>query len=362
VEPSSSYNQTGPVLQFLDLELTGITKNTQAVIRIDLKVTCDIDCDCHCLQDPEEGSWGALCASVSYVRKDNINTATKKRDIISDWCNAINRDVYALSMFFFDFEVNGDFYLVPLVSVDFINICRIMDCSDLSGCWNFYLPEQIGGYANRSCNWSPVPCDDGDDCTIDQCLPPFGSPNDPSPPPNCIHIDSCGSDEITGYCYNYNHNSWNCSFKCNSDSDCAIPGQEEDIFCYFIDEGYCKSGDGESYNCYSDENGSLDCSKSCTDTFRETDCDEGYRCISTIQCSSKFQPFLMQQENSQLDESLNQQRMTGDGLSAVQLGAIIGGCVGFVGILMLVFFIIKRSHQQKFNSEIFETLQSPLNQ
>jgi hypothetical protein len=318
VVPSLSYIKTGPVL-----ELTGIKKNTRSVIRIDLSVGSDIDCDSHCIKESETGVWIELdVASLPYVRKSYVNSALKRylqeSQLNSDWCTAIDRDIFVLVMFFNSYEVNGDYYQIPLVSVDFINICQIIDCSDLSGCWNFHIPGQIGGtYKGRSCEWYPVSCDDGDSCTIDQCIPPI-NPTHEHIPPNCTHIDSCGSDEISGYCYDYNSGAlwaWDCNNKCKSDADCAILG-EDGIYCLFVDDGFCKSGEVE---------------------------------------------FLMQEEISE-DESLKQQRMTGGGLSSIQLGAIIGGCVAFVSILMVVFVIVKRSHQQKINPEIIETLQVPLNQ
>jgi hypothetical protein len=374
VVPTLTRIKSGPVL-----ELTGIEANTRSVIRIDLILGCDIACDCHCGIDEVTGLWTKACKTIQYVRIDYINGATapksttnttthkKKRSLQetqrhADDCSTIDRNIDALAMFFNDYEVNGDYFKIPLVTVDFINVCDILRCSDLSGCWDYKIPGQIEGtYKDRRCDWHLVSCDDGDPCTIDQCIPPH-NPTAEQSPANCIHINSCESNEITGYCHDYLElGAWNCSQKCKSDEDCPDPSQEGTKFCLFVDEGYCKNGDGELFYCYSDVKESFDCSKSC---YR-SDCGDGERCLSTIQCSSKFKPHLMQQENSEMGESSKQQQQQMRGLSAVQLGGIIGGCVGFVviGILMIVVVIMKRKfNQQKINSEIIDTLQVPLNQ
>jgi len=150
-----------------------------------------------------------------------------------------------------------------------------------------------------------------------------------------------------------NGENWQCATTCESDDDCNNGS------CFYIDLRYCKSGEGDDPHCYFAEDAMYNCSGTCE---FDSDCGDGGECLRTIQCTPNF-PLMLQQENSEVGESSSKQQMTGAGLSSAQLGGIIGGCVGFVGILMIVVVIVKRFQQQKFNTETIDiALQVPLNQ
>jgi hypothetical protein len=357
VVSSFTYIDAGPVLTF-----TGLEANTITVIRIDLIIDCGMDCSCRCYKDLETGKWSTVCPSSGYARVSRISTAqnvTKKRDIQESHmhgdrdCDILDRDVYSLAMFFDDYVVDGDYHQIPLVSVDFTNNCNLLVCFDYTGCYVGEVGTPLATYKDRICNWYPISCDDGDPCTIDQCIPPFREEYNENRPANCIHIDSCGSNEISGYCYyiDRGHENWDCSYWCYSDNDCEDGG-----ICYFIDEGFCKYGEGEEEHCYWEDDVYyyIDCSNICGVDYA---CGDGKTCFTTIQCSTIVMPFLLQQEKSKMDS--NSIYPTTRGLSSSQLGGIIGGClVGFIVTLMIVLVIIKkRFHQQQINTE---TLQIPL--
>jgi len=336
----------------LVLEFTGLKANTNTVIRIDLTIECNINCGCGC----PIGDDKCTCGSTGYVRIDRVNTAHKR--FIHEYQQFIGDESYSLAMVLNDYVVDGEENQIPSVFVNFTDICNVMSCIDYTGCYTGVVSDKAeGSYKDRYCIWEPVSCDDGDPCTIDQCLPPSEYEPVRNFPPNCIHIDSCESEQLSGYCYDYaSRVPWNCNKNCFNDDSC------DGGLCFYIDQEYCMIGEGEAKYCYfAEDNFGFDCTLSCD---LDSDCGDGGKCYNTIQCSSKFMPLLLQQEDSEFGDN-SKQRTTLSGLSSIQLGAIIGGCVGFVGILMIVIVIIKRSHQNKINTETFDTLQTlqvPLNQ
>jgi len=274
---------------------------------------------------------------------------------------------YTTALQFNSYTVDGAYNQISTVYMNITNICDVFNCEDFTGCYTGVAAGKIDGtYLDRGCIWTPVSCDDGNPDTTDQCLPPYETIQVSNYPPNCIHVPS---NVNTGYCYYYE--DWECDTVCYQDSDCDSGG-----LCFYINYGYCDSGEGEGSYCYWDStskkrNPKLTYNRhtyklhgyvGCSACNFDSDCNGG-RCLETIQCSAEFKPFLLEEE---ISEEASNQRTTEGGLSSVQLGGIIGGCVGFVGILMIVVVVIvRRFHQRKINTETIntiDTLQVPLNQ
>jgi hypothetical protein len=260
------------------LSFKQLKSNTKTVIRIDLIIGCDMDCECPCWVQPGvvfDDQCGCY-NSAGYPRQSRISSAQKVYQDI----NPNNLP----AMFFNDYKVDGNYHQIPLVSVNFTKLFDVLVCLDFTGCSIAELPGKKTGctYKDRDCKWYDVSCDDGDPCTIDQCIPPYqlyDYKEGRTFPPNCIHIDTCGSDKIPGYCYDYNTNNgknWNCSKECYSDADCEYGG-----ICYYIDYGYCEDGEGSGDYCFREDG--YDCSKTCG---KDSDCGDSGKCLRTILCSS----------------------------------------------------------------------------
>jgi hypothetical protein len=368
VVPSLYNDDYGPVLNF-----TGLKASTKTVIRIDMIIDPWIFFSlCECIKDPDSGEWSQECSGLTsegYLRVSHISSAqngelngthqthdiTKKRVIREGYnCETMDHDVYLVALGFNDYTVDGDYHQIPLVYVDFTNIDDILVCNDPTDCSIGEVSGKTGdSYKDRYCHWTPVSCDDGDPCTIDQCLPTTNelvkmNGNEPY----CIHIDSCGSNEIYGYCHYIDRGdkNWDCSYGCYSDNDCEDGG----ICYYYID--YCEGSERNYCSWEADEDYETDCRKTCD---IDSDCGDGETCYLTSDCP-RF--IFLQQEKSQVDDISKQQTTKELGLSSSQLGGIIGGCVvSFLVILMVIVLVImKRSHQPQFNTEPNITLQIPL--
>jgi len=219
VVPSLQNDKDGPVLKF-----TGLKANTITVIRIDVKIGYDYQIPCHCVQSAN-GEWKRECPpppSIGYVRKTYISSA-QKRDIQESQKHedvydcGFDRDIYSLFLFFNDFTVDGDYYKILLVSVDLTSDVNVLVCKDYTGCFTGSVPGKTGGtYKDRDCVWTPVSCDDRDRCTVDQCIPQYVLEDSNFPSAKCIHLPSCDSEVISGYCYYINDypENWDCSKKC----------------------------------------------------------------------------------------------------------------------------------------------------
>jgi len=379
VEPSITEEN----YEYSTLQFTGLKRNTRAVIRLDLIIQCDLDCQCSCYREEDEEH--CYCGSTPIPRQTHISTA-EKRDIEEShvvMSDDIGYDPYQVVLYFTDYYVNGDYFPVSVKLVTFSNLCGVLSCLDYTGCYTGVIQQTGNSYKDRICIFEDVSCDDGYDCTKDVCIPPAVPYfNKPRVPPACIHREICDESNLggsIGNCY-YNY-EYNCHHYCDSNDDCKEEGgtclenpfcsEETTHYCYWKDYGFdcstpcsdyqdCEGGSctGTAY-CFSDqstghcywEDYGFDCSTPCSDY---QDCGDGAWCYVTTECHSSHE---LQEENS---ESAKSKQLTG-GLTPAQLGGIIAGCVGFVVMVMVVVFIYKKLHQEKFNEDTIITLQVPLN-
>jgi len=285
---------------FFVLQFNGLTKNTRTVIRIDLIVESNLDCGCWC---ELKGTTGKDCACPESISPRTTHLSSAKRDLQSDKfrptrdaTRELGFDEMTVALFVNDYYINDDYYTFPVQYMPFDSLCHFLNCQDYTGCYTAITPGKVGNtYKDRNCEFVEVSCDDGDDQTNDRCVPP----RNPSSTniPNCIHT---GLDEpLNGYCYYVDGPGYKCQQSCTSDDDCDAGGA-----CYEID------------------------------------------------CSVNA----LQQEN--LESANSSKHQSVGSLSPLQLFGIIGGCVGFVVMVVFVVVIYKKFFQ---DADTIASLQVPLN-
>jgi len=298
---------------FWILQFTGLSPNTRTVIRIDVLLESTLDCGCVC-QMPPPGGTQSLCVCPASVTprtthlsgtggggKRNIQSGiyyNPKRDPTMD----LGSDRYQVPLFINDYYLNDDHYTFPVQSVPFTpgTSCDILTCIDYTGCWTGSVGGKIkNSYLDRTCNFAPVSCDDGNPSTYDICVPPVYPLMKPYTPPNCVHTPLGVS--LNGFCYFIDGGGYNCKQPCFSNSDCGTDG-----VCYPTN------------------------------------------CVSALQ-----------EENLESATSGSNKHQSVGSLSPLQLFGIIGGCVCFVVIAVVVIYKFVQS--RSINQDTFANLQVPLN-
>jgi len=305
VEPTFTYyedefNEIIYVLQF-----SGLTQNTNTVIRLDIVIECNLDCGCSCDVQPDDKTT-CVCPASTTPRRTHLSETRKRHQQQSEshpkWIVGI--DPYQVALLINDYYINDDYYTFPVLDVLFADgtLCEIVSCDDYTGCFTGSVSGKIGNsYKDRTCDFAEVSCDDGDEETYDRCIPPSQPNDEPNMPPNCIHT---GWDETL------------------------------DAYCYYLNQGYdCE------YSCMSDD-----------------DCDVDGTCYESSDCSV----IALQEENLESADSSKQQSI--GSLSPLQLIGIIGGCVGFVVMVVFVVVIYKKFyHEKSMSGDAIASLQVPLN-
>jgi len=214
----------------------------------------------------------------------------------------LGSDRYQVPLFINDYYLNDNHFTFPVQSVPFTpgTSCDILTCIDYTGCWTGSVSGKIkNSYLDRTCNFAPVSCDDGNPATYDICVPPVYPLMKPNNPPDCVHTPM--GVALNGYCYFIDGDGYNCQQPCFSNNDCGTDG-----VCY------------------------------------PTNCVSG----------------LQEESLATANGGANKHQSVGS-LSPLQLSGIIGGCVCFVVIAVVVIY--KFVQARSINQETFTNLQVPLN-
>jgi len=212
----------------------------------------------------------------------------------------LGRDRYQVPMYVNDYYVNGNHYTFPVQSVSFVydTLCDVLSCLDYTGCWTGAVSPKIGNtYFGRTCNFAPVICNDGNSGTYDFCVPPVWPNYAPNMPPKCVYTPNGAA--LNGFCYYINGGGYNCQKRCFTDSNCGVGG-----VCYPTN------------------------------------------CISNLQ-------------DEELESANGAKHQSVGSLSPLQLFGIIGGCVCFVVVAVVVIY--KFIQARKMNEDTIASLQEPLN-
>jgi len=320
------------------LQFSGLTKNTRTVIRIDMVMGASLDCGCHCDYNPGAQSTcycpavvtprsthlsggkrsthltrGKRSTHLTRVQRSTHLSGGKRNDQSAPYYNPnrdptreLGIDEYTVPLFIDDYYLNDVHYTFPVKYLVFgtdalgsSTLCDVVSCVDNTGCFTGAPSGKINGsYKDRTCVWVEVSCDDGDPNTWDRCVP-LNNP-DPQTTPNCVHTPMGVS--LNGFCYYFDGDGYNCKEPCFSDRDCETAG-----ICY------------------------------------QTNCANA-----------------LQQENLEL--ATDRKRQSVGSLSALQLGGIIGGCVCFVVVAVVVIYKLSQAKQEmSINEDTFASLQVPLN-
>jgi len=383
----------------------GLTKNSRTVFRIDLVIYSDLDCECSC--HFRDGHTSCVCPFMSVPRKPHISGAKKRAQQSEmshrrDKTRELGRDEYSVALYINDYYVDDNYYTFPVKFIPFADntLCQVLCCEDYTSCFTGTPSGKIrNSYKDRTCDYVEASCDDGDDETNDRCVPPSPYDYERNMPPNCIHTP--WDESLHGYCYYFDpeKNGYDCEYSCTSNDDC-----ETDGVCYEYDDcsvdespqgdhGYCYYGDDYGYDCetpctsdddcevdggcyeydefdcpdeqgeslygycyYEDDDYGIDCENPCA---FDDDCEyEGGYCYEDDE--SECSVDALQQEN--LESANNSKQQSVGSFSPLQLFGIIGGCVGFVVMVVFVVVIYKKSIQVKsINEETIASLQVPLN-
>jgi len=303
-----------PVLGgFYVLQFKGLTKNTRTVIRIDLTIESDLDTGCWCKIYDGGAAVGCACPTSTSPRTTHLSST--KRDLPSKWYNpdrsrtlALGFDEFTVALFITDYYINDKYFKFPIQFLTFEKLGNVLNCLDYTGCFIAITPGRTENtYKDRTCEFVEETCDDGEDETYDQCVPPMIPNRKPNMPPNCIHTG--WDDPFDGYCY-YFDDGYNCEQPCTLDEDC-----EEDGGCYG--------------------------SAPCTSDLGDDNSVQG----------------LQQEKNLESANSPKQQSV--GSLSPLQLFGIIGGCVCLVVIAVVVIY--KFFQSKSINEQTIANLQVPFN-